>query len=79
MGSLCGDNGSEHIVKKINLRLFQLHSVYLDPLNLSNVGDFSWSWILKDFIQGQKEELKFVVVCYILHNSQGIGFHLFVS
>ena len=25
--------------------------------------DFSWSWILKDFIEAQKDEGKFVVVC----------------
>ena len=31
------------------------HGVYLDSLNSSSVGDFSRSWILKDFIQGQKE------------------------
>ena len=64
VGSLCSDNSSENIVEKINLHPFKLHSVYLDPLNLSNVGDFSWGWLLKDFIQGQ-----FVVVCYILHKS----------
>ena len=34
----------------MNLRPFKLYRVYLEPLNLSNVGDFSWSWILKDFI-----------------------------
>ena len=28
---------------------------------MSNAGDFSWSLILKDFIQVQKEEGKFVV------------------
>ena len=42
---------------------FKLNRVYLDPLNMSNTGDFSWSWILNDFIQAQKEEGKFVVVC----------------
>ena len=47
----------------MNLRSFKLNRVYLDPLNMSNVGDFSWSWILKDFVQVQKEEGKFVVVC----------------
>ena len=47
----------------MNLRFFKLNRVYLDPLNMSNVGDFSWSWILKDFIQVQKEKGKFVVVC----------------
>ena len=57
------DDGSENVGKKMNLRSFKLYRVYLDPLNMSNVGDFSWSWILKDFIQVQKEEGKFVVVC----------------
>ena len=37
------DDGSENITKKINLRLFKLYRVYLEPLNSSNVGDFSWS------------------------------------
>ena len=57
------DDGSENVPKKMNLRSFKLNRVYLDPLNMSNAGDFSWSWILKDFIQVQKEEGKFVVVC----------------
>ena len=57
------DHGSENVAKKMNLRSFKLNRVYLDPLNMSNAGDFSWSWILKDFIQVQKEEGKFVVVC----------------
>ena len=30
---------------------------------MSNAGDVSWSWILKDFIQAQKDNEKFVVVC----------------
>ena len=50
-------------LKKMNLRSFKLNRVYLDPLNMSNAGDFSWCWILKDFIQVQIEEGKFVVVC----------------
>ena len=29
--------------KTINLRPFKLFRVYLEPLNLSHVGDFSWS------------------------------------
>ena len=44
------DDGSENVSKKMNLRSFKLNRVYLDPLNMSNAGDFSWSWILKDFI-----------------------------
>ena len=57
------DDGSDNVAKKLNLCSFKLTRVYLDPLNMSNAGDFSWSWILKDFIQVQKEEGKFVVVC----------------
>ena len=30
-------------VKKVNLRSFKLHRVYLDPFNMSNAGDFYWS------------------------------------
>ena len=56
------DDGSEIVAKKMNLPSFKLHRVYFDPLNMSNAGDFSWSWIVKDFIQVQKGEGKFVVV-----------------
>ena len=47
----------------MNLLSFKLNRVYLDPLIMSNAGDISWSWILKDFIQVQKEKGEFVVVC----------------
>ena len=45
------DNGSENVAKKMNLRSFKLNRVYLDPLDMSNLGEFSCSWILKDLIQ----------------------------
>ena len=53
------DDGSENVAKKMNLRSFKLNRVYLDPLNMSNAGAFSWKRILKDFIQVQKKEGKF--------------------
>ena len=56
------DNGSENITKKWNLRPFKLYRVYWEPLNSSNVRDFSWSWILKGFTLVQIEKRKFVVV-----------------
>ena len=37
------DDGSEKLTKKIYFRLFKLYRVYLEPLNSSSVGDFSWS------------------------------------
>ena len=49
------DNGSENVAKKMNLCSLKLSHVYLDPLNMSNAGDFSWTWILKDFIHGIKK------------------------
>ena len=36
-------DGSQKVAKKMNLRSFKLYRVYLDPLNMSNVGDVSWS------------------------------------
>ena len=50
------DDGSENVAKKLNLCSFKLTHVYLEPLNMSNAGDFSRSWILKDFIQVQKRK-----------------------
>ena len=49
------DEGSENVAKNINMRPFKLFRVNLDPLNFSNVDDFFWSWILKEFIQVRKE------------------------
>ena len=37
------DDGSENVAKKLNLPHFKCYRVYLKLLNLSNVGDFSWS------------------------------------
>ena len=37
------DDGSENVGKKINLLSFKLNRVYLDPLNMSNADNFSWS------------------------------------
>ena len=37
------DDSSENVAKKLNLPRFKCYRVYLELLNLSNVGDFSWS------------------------------------
>ena len=37
------DDGSENVVKKMNLRSFKLSRVYLYSFNMSNASDFSWS------------------------------------
>ena len=37
------DDGSENVGKNNNLRSFKLNRVNLDPLNMFNASDFSWS------------------------------------
>ena len=37
------DDGSENVAKILNLPHFKCYRVYLELLNFSNVGDFSWS------------------------------------
>ena len=45
LGTLSKDNddGSENVGKIMNLRSFKLNRVFVEPLNMSNAGDFSWS------------------------------------
>ena len=45
VGTLTKDDndGSENVGKKMNLRSFKRNRVFLDPINMSNAGDFSWS------------------------------------
>ena len=37
------DDGSANITKTMNMRPFKLFRVYLEPLNSSDVAEFSWS------------------------------------
>ena len=37
------NNSSENSSKEMNLHSLKLNCVYLDVLNMSNEGDFSWS------------------------------------
>ena len=50
--------GSQNIIMITSMGPFKLYRVYLEPFNSSNVGDFSWSWILKGFIHVQIEKGK---------------------
>ena len=45
LGTLSKDDDErrENVAKKMNLRSSKLNRVYLDPLNMSTAGDFSWS------------------------------------
>ena len=48
------DDGSEKDGKKMNLRSFKLNRVYLDPLNMSNAGDFFLELNSQGFYSGSK-------------------------
>ena len=37
------DDGNENVAIKLNWRRFKPYRVYFDQVNLSNVGEFSWS------------------------------------
>lgn len=50
------ENGNEN--KKMNFVLSNFK-----PPHLSNVGDFSWSWIPENFIQVKKMKGEFILVC----------------
>ena len=65
VGSLSNDDKDdrENVAAKMNLHPIKLCRVYVELLNLPNRGDFSWSWILQDFIQVLEKKGKFVVVC----------------
>ena len=63
-GSLSNDNDDRSENKMCPLKF---NCVYLNPFDLSNEGDFSWSWILKDFIQVQNKRRK--SVCHIFTSS----------
>ena len=49
--------------KKIIVIIICALSNLIAPPYMLNAGDFFWGWIIKDFIQVQKDTGKFVVVC----------------
>ena len=46
---------NKNVALRVILRSFSLYRDYAYPLTLSNVGEPSWSWILRDHIQVEKE------------------------
>ena len=76
------DDSRENITKNECL-LFQINLItsVLPRLNLSNMGEFSWSWILNDCIQVQKKKDKFapLVVCSRPHKIWHWKFHVVVA
>ena len=50
--------------KKVNSRCLKLYRAYSISFNLSYVGNFFGSWILKDCIKVQVKKKEVVVLCY---------------
>ena len=54
---------TSHWLKKVNWRCLQLYRAYSISFNSSNVGQFLWSWTLKDCIKVKGKKEKVVVLC----------------
>ena len=63
------DDGSENVVKKMNLRSFKLNRVYLDPLNMSNAGDFSGVETLRILFRFKKRKENSSSYVHVLHKT----------
>ena len=53
-------DGYENVTWKTKSRCFKLYRAYSISFNSSNLGNFIWSWILKDCIAVQKKKKKVV-------------------
>ena len=57
------NDGGENVTLKVNWRSFGVHRDYSNSLTFSNVGDFSWRWILEiiQVLKDWKDKEKFVL------------------
>ena len=64
MGSLSNkdSDGYENVSQKVCSRCFKLCRAYSISFFTSDVGEFFWSWILKNCIKVQEKEKRVVVV-----------------
>ena len=54
-------NGTENFTQKVNSRCSKLLRSYSTSFNLSNTGDFFWSWFLQLNTQKEKKKTGFLV------------------
>ena len=52
----------ENVTLKVKSRCFKLYHAYSISFNSTNVGNFFWSWILKDCIELEEKKKKVVVL-----------------
>ena len=63
------DDGSEDVVKKRNLRSFELNHGYLDPLNMSNAGEFPGVEFLRILFKFKKRKENSSSYVHVLHKT----------
>ena len=66
------DDGSENVVKKMNLRSFKLNRVYLIPLNMSNAGDFPGVEFLRILFRFKKRKGNSSSYVHVLHKTANL-------
>ena len=71
LGTLSNDNddGNENVAKKGNLRSFKLNHVYLDPLNMSNAGEFPGVEFLRILFKFKKRKENSSSYVHVLHRT----------
>ena len=74
---LSNGDGYANITQKVNSRFFKLYRAYSILSNSSNVGEFFWSWSLKDSIEVEGEKKK--VVVFWSHPPQNLKLETFSS
>ena len=55
-------DGYENVTWKVKSRYFKIYRAYSISFNSSNVGNFFWSWILKDCIEVQEKKKKVAIL-----------------
>ena len=63
----------ENVTQNGNLSVFKHYRAYSISFNSSNVGNFFWSWILKDYMEVREKKKKIVVLCSRLTENVKLG------
>ena len=68
--------GSENVTLKMNSRFFKLLRIYSSSLEMSKVGEFSWSWFLGTALKFRKREKNSSSLVYASTKREIMHFHV---